>query len=275
MAAFWAWLWGPLGLVLSTPLTACLAVMGRYVPHLEFFDVLLGDEAVLEPHVIYFQRLLARDENEAAELVDDYVDNHSSEALCKDVLVPALILAEQTREPGHLGDAEREFFLQATREVLDDYLPPSSATTSLNGTRNKRVLVLGCPIRHDGDKLGLEILGRLMAGKCVFQVNSPDVLAAELASQIEKTNPAVIVMASISTGGLPHVRYLCKRLRQSFDELKIVVALWGQLNNQERIKQRLVAAGANIVSFTFTETQEQLLPQVQFLAHVEEKLAAS
>src|SRR5207253_3774717 len=71
-AAFWTWLWGPLGLVLSTPLTACLAVMGRYVPNLEFFHILLGDEPALEPYLTYYQRLLARDEDEAVDVIENY-----------------------------------------------------------------------------------------------------------------------------------------------------------------------------------------------------------
>src|SRR5205807_7212787 len=64
-AAFWTWLWGPIGLILSTPLTACLVVLGKYVPQLEFFNVLLGDEPVLDTELTYYQRLLARDEDEA------------------------------------------------------------------------------------------------------------------------------------------------------------------------------------------------------------------
>lgn len=63
-AVFWATLWGPAGLILSTPLTVCVVVVGRYVPHLSFLHILLGDEPVLEPAAHYYQRLLAMDEQE-------------------------------------------------------------------------------------------------------------------------------------------------------------------------------------------------------------------
>jgi predicted PurR-regulated permease PerM len=76
-AAFWAWLWGPIGLVLSTPLTACLVVLGRYVPHLEFLGVLLGSKSVMDPEFTYYQRLLARDQDEATDVVNVYLHTHA------------------------------------------------------------------------------------------------------------------------------------------------------------------------------------------------------
>src|ERR1043166_7703389 len=71
--AFWTWLWGPVGLVLSTPLTMCLLVLGRYVPNLEVLGVLLGDEPALDPEINFYQRLLARDQDEATALVEQFV----------------------------------------------------------------------------------------------------------------------------------------------------------------------------------------------------------
>ena len=78
-AAFWTFLWGPIGLVLSAPLTVCLAVLGKYVPQLGFFDVLLNDGPPLEPHVTYYQRLLARDQDEAARIVRTFIKTHAPE----------------------------------------------------------------------------------------------------------------------------------------------------------------------------------------------------
>src|SRR6185503_391124 len=72
-AVFWTWLWGPVGLLLSTPLTVCLVVLGRYVPHLEFLSVLLGDEPVLDPQTRYYQRLLAMDAEEASDLAEEFL----------------------------------------------------------------------------------------------------------------------------------------------------------------------------------------------------------
>jgi predicted PurR-regulated permease PerM len=88
--AFWAWLWGPVGLILASPLTACLVVLGKYVPALSFFNTLLGDRPVLDPPIRYYQRLLARDHDEAVEIAEEQSKNSSVEAVYDQVLVPAL-----------------------------------------------------------------------------------------------------------------------------------------------------------------------------------------
>ena len=80
-AVFWTTLWGPVGLLLSTPLTVCLVVLGRHVPQLGFFDVLLGDEPALPPELKFYQRLLARDPEEATELAEEYLEDEPLEKL--------------------------------------------------------------------------------------------------------------------------------------------------------------------------------------------------
>ena len=99
LIVFWAWLWGPVGLVLALPLTACSGRAGsvRCLCAEVLFQVLIGDEAAMDPHMTFFQRILAQDENEATELVDNYVETHTPQAVCTDVLVPALVTAEQSR----------------------------------------------------------------------------------------------------------------------------------------------------------------------------------
>src|SRR5204862_8071380 len=91
-AVFWTWLWGPVGLLLATPLTVCLVVLGKYVPQLQFLDIMLGDEPVLAPHERVYQRLLALDQEEAAEVTRSYLRDNSLEKVFDDVLVPALAL---------------------------------------------------------------------------------------------------------------------------------------------------------------------------------------
>ncbi len=87
-AVFWTWLWGPIGLLLSTPLTVCLVVLGKYVPHLGFLDVVLGDEPVLEPWARVYQRLLSLDQEEAGELLHDWRKEKGLEYVYDEILVP-------------------------------------------------------------------------------------------------------------------------------------------------------------------------------------------
>ncbi len=103
-AVFWTWLWGPVGLFLSTPLTVCLAVIGRYFPQLDFFYILLADEPVLPIETRFYQRLVARDPEDAATLVKDFLKERPLAAVYDEVILPALSMAEAGRQQGTLRE---------------------------------------------------------------------------------------------------------------------------------------------------------------------------
>ena len=119
-AAFWGWMWGPIGLVLSSPLTVVLVVMGKYIPNLEFLDVLLGDEPPLDPKISYYQRLLARDQDEAAQLVQEQAKVLSPEHVYDELLIPTLSYVKRDRENNNLDDVDEAFILHATQEIVED-----------------------------------------------------------------------------------------------------------------------------------------------------------
>ena len=96
--AFWTWLWGPVGLLLATPLTVCLSVLSKYIPQLDFVNTLIGMSPSLTCRAHYYQRLLARDDDEAAEIVEAYGQTHAPEDVYDDLLVPALTMAKRDRE---------------------------------------------------------------------------------------------------------------------------------------------------------------------------------
>ena len=107
-AIFWAWLWGPVGLILSTPLTVCLAVLGRYVPQFEFLEILFGSEPVLDPKERLYQRLLAGDPDEATDQAEEMLEEDYLEDYYGNVAIPALLLAEQDRRRGVLTAGQME-----------------------------------------------------------------------------------------------------------------------------------------------------------------------
>ncbi len=119
-AVFWTFLWGPVGLLLATPLTVCLVVLGKYVPQLAFLDVLLGDEPVLSPPERVYQRLLAMDQEEVTELAGEYLEEKSLEQVYDEVLMPALAMAEQDRHRGRLDDRRQMFVRKAMRDVIEE-----------------------------------------------------------------------------------------------------------------------------------------------------------
>ena len=118
--AFWTWFWGPVGLILASPLTVCLVVLGKHVPFLRFFETLLGDRPALDPPVRYYQRLLAHDQDEAAELAEEQAANAPLEQVYDQLLLPALSLARADMRADKLDDADQQFLVQATRQIAEE-----------------------------------------------------------------------------------------------------------------------------------------------------------
>ena len=119
-AVFWAVLWGPIGLILSTPLTVCLILIGRYVPQLSFLEVLLGDEPVLPLEANFYQRLLALDQDEATVIAETFLKEKPIGSFYDDVLLPALAMAEQDRHLRTLDSETADFINQNTRELIEE-----------------------------------------------------------------------------------------------------------------------------------------------------------
>src|SRR6202171_1628101 len=117
-AIFWTLIWGPIGLLLSTPLTVCLVVLGRHVPALSFLNIMLGDQPVLPPEAHYYQRLLASDQAEAKEVLEDYLKTHSLEDLYDSFLIPALALAEQARHHADLAKTPDQFICKRLKKLI-------------------------------------------------------------------------------------------------------------------------------------------------------------
>lgn len=265
-AAFWTWLWGPIGLILATPLTACLVVIGRHVPQLEFLTVILGDEPALPTFVAYYQRILARDEDEATDLVETYCRTHPVEQAYDEVLLPALVLAKKNRERGELTADDEKFLVQVTRVVLDELVPQLEAQrdTDVPDVHAPPVLVFGCPARDELDELALHMFRQLVeSARCRFEVLSAHTLSAEMLARVQEENPTLVCIAALPPEGMAHTRYLCKRLRTQFPELQVLVGCWGLTNDVEATQQRLAEAGASFVATRLLDSRAQLLPLVK------------
>ncbi len=257
-AAFWAFLWGPIGLLLSGPLTVCLVVLGRSVPALEFFDVLLGDEPVLEPEMAYYQRLLAHDQDEAAQVVNTAVSSSSLDKVYDELLLPALAHAKRGRERDETDEEDDQFILQATREILVD-LGERQREAPVDKPAGPPIRVLGCAARDELDELTVEMLRQLLdPARWEMEVIGVETLVGELVTLAEEKQPAVLCIGSLPPGGLSHTRYLCKRLRARFPDVKIVVGRWGLTSSLEDNREQLQKAGADQVEASLAAVRDQL-----------------
>jgi predicted PurR-regulated permease PerM len=284
-AAFWAFLWGPIGLVLSSPLTVCMVVLGKYVPQLKFLDVLLGDEPPLDAHVTFYQRLLARDQDEATQLVLAQAKASSPEQVYDDFLVPALNYAKRDRERDDLTESDEQSVLQATREILEDLGERREVVTQAeeaihaedrgNASAPIRLRVLACPARDQADRLALEMLRQLLdPAKWVVEIAAVETLTADLVAQVAQQAPALVCIGALPPGGLAHTRYLCKKLRARFPEVKIIVGRWGLTGGVEANREQLLDAGADLTATTMLETRSQLNSLLPILTQEQAKPVA-
>jgi predicted PurR-regulated permease PerM len=260
-AAFWTLLWGPIGLVLSTPLTVCLAVLGRHVPPMEFLYVLLGDEPVLSPEARYYQRLLAMDEDEATEIVDEYLKEKSVGELYESVLIPALSLAEHDRHRDRLDEEKENFIYQSTKDLIQDL-----------GERSENPPLIPEPVPHAASPLSIRCLPARdhadeLAGLMLAQLLRGSGYLAEAISlgsmedtleRLVKAQPDVLFISALPPFAVTHARSLCRRARQRLPGLKIAVGLWNAGAELEKLKQRLGSDCSENVVTTLAQAESQL-----------------
>lgn len=275
--AFWTWLWGPIGLVLSTPLTVCVVVISKYMPQLDFIGVLMSDEPVIEPSISYYQRLLAMDQDEAAEIVEEHLKSHPKEQIFDDLLVPALNYLKRDFAFGKMADNEQQSVLQATRQIIEDLdvfktengSLPAPATEMAMATQTPegtpKVQIMGCPVRDEADELSLLMLRQLLDPlRYELEIIGDELLAGEIIDQIAEKKPALVCLASLPPGGLAQTRYLCKRLRTRFPDSKLIVGRWGGRTDNSNA---LTDAGADRIGNKIIETRDQIVQLSQILPH--------
>jgi predicted PurR-regulated permease PerM/methylmalonyl-CoA mutase cobalamin-binding subunit len=284
-AVFWTWLWGTPGLLLATPLTVLIAVTGKYVPQLEFLNILLGDEPALEPKYRFYQRLLAEDVEEADDLLAEYLKERSVVDVYDRVVLPAMRLAEDDWHNDRLDERKQGVVRRAIRELVDEVgekprkvsdaeadaatsteglaaAASGAAAGAAAGKYDRCVLCL--PARDPADEIGAMMVAQILEheGFCA-EYMSVDRLASEYVELVEKRGVQVVIISALPPGAATHARYLVKRLRLRFPELKIIVGLWTVEGDLARAKERLGAAGTTLVVSSIEAAVEQLQQVVQ------------
>ena len=242
--AFWTWLWGPVGLVLASPLTVCLVVLGRYVPFLKFLDTLLGDRPALSPVHRFYQRMLAQDEAEAAELLDDMAALDGLDHAYDEVIVPMLTQARDDLRNGRLDETVHQRLVHDTRDMVDAHkrvIRPESLVGA------ERMPVLGIGSRDGLDDVAVAMLGKLVdVGRIEWNAADSSALASGIVDAAGEAPYKALVVMAVPPGGLAHARYLCKRLRAAYPAMPIVVVRPGLFpEDQQRQRRELVASGGS------------------------------
>jgi predicted PurR-regulated permease PerM len=236
-ATFWTWLWGPIGLLLSTPLTVCLVVLGRHVPQLEFLDVILGNQPVLSPDETFYQRLLANDPEEATEQAEEFVKEGSLAEFFDEVAIPALVRAQDDSDDGTLSPERRLMIREGIRAMLEDLSDdaPADAGSATGSPITEGTSGIVCVAgRNELDEAAGSLLVHLLRSQ--QSVSIADALPAEALtsdrSQSSLDNATVICLSLISTHSPVRARYIVRRLARRAPRARVVVGLWS-LNPDE------------------------------------------
>jgi predicted PurR-regulated permease PerM len=253
--AFWTWLWGPLGLLMATPLTVCLVVLGKHVRGLEFVGALMADTPALPPDYNYYQRLLARDLSEAADLLERHVRTEPARSVYDALLLPALNYAELDRLERRLSSEEEAAIVEATRELLTDVASSQSPTPAPPQT----LRVLGYAANGAGDELALAMLGHLVDDLPIaVEIHAARLQAADLTTLVKAEGVSVVCIADLPPSPPSKTRYLVQRLHAALPDLRIVVGRWAPAALADESTQVLRAAGASLVATTLAETRTYL-----------------
>jgi predicted PurR-regulated permease PerM len=259
-ATFWTALWGPIGLVLATPLTVCLVVLGRHVERLEFLDVMFGDRPALSPPEIFYQRMLAGDPTEASDKAEEFLKERSLTSYYDEVALKGLQLAQADAERGALDHERlttiRDAVIEFANNISDQDdrpLPKVNSTTDAEATSAVETVAEDAPYENlpilskeefppewQGEHPVLCVAGRSLideaAAIMLAQLSTSHGLAARVEAaevlhtanvfRLETTGVAIACLVYMDAGGPAHMRYSVRRLRRKLPKATIILGCW-------------------------------------------------
>jgi len=278
-AAFWTLLWGPIGLLLSTPLTMCLVVLGRHVERLQFLVVLLGDQPALALEQSFYQRMLADDPDEAAHQAEEFLKDQPLSAYYDQVAIKGLALAQLDVNRGTLAHEQRVRLKAAIDDLIDDLSDHEDASVAVvkeeepsvappvgvlaaaelaPSWRSKAVLCIAG--RGSLDEASAAMLAQLLEMHGIgARVVSREAVSAANLDRLEVTGVQVACLCYLEPGTFGNARYLVRRLRRRLPKAKIIAGFWTLTAEQIEQRHALTATGADLVLTLTQQVVEQVV----------------
>lgn len=257
-AAFWTLVWGPVGLALSIPITVCVVVMGRHIPSLEFLAILLGDKPALSSWMSFYQRLLARDRREAAEILESAADRSTLEEAYDDVLVPALVLSEDDRLNGNLDEATVRFVRRSARNFIEELGWRENGGPQAGGSGavvpremgERQIRVLCVPARDEMDELAAAMLAQCLEGE-VIEASAVRVRRLdEVLRSIAERMPDVVFLCALPPVGVTRMHRLYRAVRTRHPDLRVIVGAWKLSEDVEEFRRSVMGDDSGEVTTT-------------------------
>ncbi len=285
-ATFWTALWGPIGLVLATPLTVCLVVLGRHVERLAFLDVMFGDRPALSPPEIFYQRMLAGDPTEATEKAEEFLKERSLSSYYDEVAIKGLQLAQSDLERDVLDQSRlgkvRDTVIEFVNDLSDqtDQEPTDErATADAEAAAAVEAAVEPIhadlpilqrdqlPIEWQGDNPVLCIAGRtaldeaagiMFAQLCNVhglrtRVEGPEALSTSNIFRLESDGVVLVCLSYLNASNPAQIRYAVRRLRRKLPNARIMVGLWSGVDGLEKAEAVRESSKADLFASTLRE----------------------
>ena len=265
-AIVWTWIWGPMGLILSTPMTVCLVVLGRYLPQFQVFDILFGDEPVLAAHARLYQRLLSGDMVESVARAEEALEDTFLADYYQSVGIPALLLAQTDYDRGVLSQVQEEGiarfaarFVGALEPTVSEERAEKDAPRVGADDALVRVLVVGG--RSNLDDVAARMLGQSLAaeGAHVTALARADLMAKSVLTA-EGLRPDCLILSFLDPNPARASLLIVRRVKQTIPGLRVGAVVW-EMPDPSRAPSRTVALarreldaiGADFVASTMDE----------------------
>ncbi|WEK03372.1 MAG: AI-2E family transporter [Candidatus Devosia phytovorans] len=224
-AMLWATLWGPVGLILSTPMTVCLVVIGRHLPQFQFLETLLGSEPVLAPAERLYQRMLKGDSEDAIEIGEGHIDEFGKQKLIDELMLPALQMANLELQSGPEAVPQRRQLMRSFESVLDAILAP-------RWSDDANVLLIGG--RSEIDEAAAQLIGSSLADAGVtVDVLPPGAIRQEAIGRLDLAEVKTLVLVFMGDDLRAQCRYVARRVRRTAPDVRILALILNNLISNE------------------------------------------
>ncbi|HSP13863.1 MAG TPA: AI-2E family transporter [Thermoanaerobaculia bacterium] len=248
-AIFWGWLWGPVGLLLATPITVCLTVGGEFIPALRIFTIMFGSEDPLEGYLSFYNRLLLRDRTGAIAIADRHAENATMEEMFSDLFIPTLTFAQEELERKRITPAHDHFMKDVIRELIIRFGDRNA------GTPDPQRHIVAVSVAGERLSLGTLMLTQLLRSEGYSVDYFTDLPDPELVAFINEVKPEAVFISCSNHDHTEQGYALLRLLAENFTELIIVAGGSGFA----RDRAKTLAAGATYVPSTLSEAKEDFL----------------
>ncbi len=241
-AVFWTFLWGLPGLLLSTPLTVCLIVIGRQVPRLHYLEVLLGERTGLPPSEHFYQRMLASNPKDARALVEATLKTRSRAEVYDTVLVPALTMIQEARHSDEMTTARAEEVLQSIEELVEEL---AGGTASGLAEPAKRVVCI--PATDFADEIACELAQQVLEDTAPVHIISADSSMSNIQELMARLQPEVMCVVGVPPRAVRHIKMRCHQIRARFPDSVVVACVLSDENDLSSLRSRIPTEDAQHV----------------------------